>query len=154
MSWNFNFNAADQLSILVGFFVLAGGGWFYMDGVYTKLDAVLAAQQEFSTSELVRDSGDDANHVKIEGLILGVRTEHSAVTTELSRQTTLLEQLVKDGDVRFKQREDRFEELETEHKNQKDQTHASIERLFQTVTDLAYRIGLDRGHHDNEVHER
>ena len=116
------------LSLLVG-------GYLYLENVQGSMarleDEILAIAE----AERIRDDeweDDDERRVTEQDLILqAVRVTQDQITSSLAEQTVLLTTLTRDGDLRFAQREDRFEELESEHKA----TRAA-------VSTLGYALGV------------
>ena len=91
-----------------------------MDGLEQRFDRLEAELLAIAEAERIRDDeweDDDERRVTEQDLILqAVRVTQDQITSSLAEQTVLLTTLTRDGDLRFAQREDRFEELESEHK--------------------------------------
>lgn len=87
--------------------------------VWLKLDAAAIARQDQVNNEL--------------------RAEQASIRSELATQTEQLKDLEEQARASFAQRENRFEELETEHK-----------LILEAIADAKYRIGVHQGEHATE----
>ena len=109
------------------------------------VDKLIAVVEGEAEAKRILDKGwlelDQSGQVRLEGQISTLTTaldSQSSVTAALS---VALGGVIRDQASQFQQREQRFEQLENEHK-------LLLQSIYQMNADIAEAIGRHEGHHD------
>ena len=106
---------------------------------------VLNAIEISAESKRVLDEGwlelDQSGQVRLENQINGMLAALDTQSSATASLSASLAGVIRDQASQFQQREQRFEELETEHK-------LLLEAIYQTKADIALAIGRHEGRHE------
>lgn len=130
------------LGTLFTFIGMIVGTWQYLEQVRRDMAALKSTVLQTAETERIRDEGwldeDSEEHAGLNAIIQGVVEGQEKINTELARQTVWLNDLSAAFNRSFTQREQRFEELENEHK-----------LLLQAIAESQYRLGVHQGTHNS-----
>ena len=128
---------------LAGAVGICVGAWLYLEAVRLDMQSLRTQVEQVAEAERVRDAGwlaeESEEHDELRDMIAGIISAQEASKTELARQSLWLNDLAEAFSKSFTQREQRFEELEGEHK-----------LLLSAIAESQYRLGIHQGSHNQE----
>ena len=117
------------------------GVWLYLEAVRSDMQSLRNQVEQVAEAERVRDAGwldeESEEHDELRDMISAIISVQEASQTELARQSLWLNDLSTAFSKSFTQREQRFEELEGEHK-----------LLLSAIAESQYRLGIHQGAHN------
>lgn len=133
---------AGLIAAVLGLLATLVGAWFYLENIRNDMQSLSDQIIQLGTTESIRDAGwlkeDEANHMESQESIRELRIGLEENLNELIKQSVILNDIVTAMATSFTQREQRFEELENEHK-----------LILQAIADSQYKLGIHQGTHDS-----
>lgn len=127
-------------TLITGAIGIVVGTWLYLEAVRSDMQNLREQVEQVAEAERVRDAGwlveESEEHDELRTILNNTMSIQEAGQTELARQSLWLNDLSTAFSNSFTQREQRFEELENEHK-----------LLLAAIAESQYRLGIHQGAH-------